>query len=96
MKSLPFATVITTLLTISAISIFAAGDSSNRFVPGDGPISEQQIRDKLAADGFSNIQVTSQGRAFETTATRGGRVLRLAIDADSGSVLETQDDDDDD
>ena len=97
MKSLPFAAVITSFLAISATSIYAAGDSPNRLllVPGT-PITEQQIRDKLVADGFSNIQITSQGRAFETTATKGGRVLRLAIDADSGMVLEAQDDDDDD
>ena len=95
MKGFPFAAVISGFLVIST-SIYAAGDSSNRLIPGNGPITEQQIRDKLAADGFSNIQVTSQGHAFETTATRGGRVLRLAIDGESGSVLETQDEDDDD
>lgn len=83
-------------LAISAASSYAASDSSQRLIPGNGPITEQQIRDKLTADGFSDIQVTSLGRAFQTTATRGGHVLRMAIDADSGSVLKTQDDDGDD
>jgi hypothetical protein len=75
---------------------YAASDSSGRLIPGIGPITEQQIRDKLTADGFSNIQITSQGSIFQTNATKDGRALRLAIDAESGAVLQAQDDDDDD
>ena len=65
---------------------------------GDGPITEQQIRDKLTADGFSNIQISPQGSLFETIATKNGRALRLAIDSQSRTVFQARgaDDDDDD
>jgi uncharacterized membrane protein YkoI len=37
-----------------------------------------------------------QGSIFQTNATKDGRALRLSIDAQSGTVLKIQDDDDDD
>ena len=67
-----------------------------RLIPGSGPITEQQIRHKLTAEGFSNIQITLQGSVFETVATKDGRQAELAIDAQSGIVSQDRDDDDDD
>jgi hypothetical protein len=97
MKSLFLAVTISSFVVVGAASIYAAGDSSSgRLIPGVGPITEQQIRDKLVADGFSNIQITSGGDIFQTNAVRNGRALRLAIDAQTGTVLQSQDDDDDD
>jgi hypothetical protein len=80
-----------------APSIYAASDSSGgRLIPGSGPITEHQIRDKLTADGFSNIQITLRGTMFETIASRNGRSTLLEIDAQSGVVHQNRDDDDDD
>jgi len=96
MKRLFIAAVIGSFVVVGAASINAASNLSGRLVPGTGPITEQQIRDKLTADGFSNIQITSQGGIFQTKATKDGRALGLAIDAESGTVLQARDDDDDD
>ena len=80
-----------------AASVYAASDSSGgRLIPGSGPITEHQIRDKLTADGFSNIQITLRGTMFETIASRNGRSTLLEIDAQSGIVHQNRDDDDDD
>ena len=89
--------VITVAVAAGAASIYAAGNSSgDRLIPGSGPITEQQIRDKLTTDGFSNIQITLNGSVFETVATKEGRQAELAIDAQSGIVRAEGDDDDDD
>ena len=89
--------VITVAVAAGAASIYAAGNSSgDRLIRGSGPITEQQIRDKLAAEGFSNIQITLRGSVFETVATKDGRQAELAIDAQSGIVSQDRDDDDDD
>ena len=89
--------VITVAVAAGAASIYAASNSSGgRLIPGSGPITEQQIRDKLTADGFSNIQITLNGSVFETVATKEGRQAELAIDAQSGIVRREGDDDDDD
>lgn len=84
------------MVIVSATSINAAGDSSGELIPGVGQITEQQIRDKLTADGFSNIQITSLGSIFQTNATKNGSALKLAIDAESGTILQVQEYDDDD
>jgi hypothetical protein len=96
MKRLFLAAVISSFVVVGAAPINAASNLSGRLIPGIGPITEQQIRDKLAADGFSNIQITSQGSIFQTKATKDGQALGLAIDAESGAVLQARDDDDDD
>ena len=89
--------VITVAVAAGAASIYAAGNSSgDRLIPGSGPITEQQIRDKLTAEGFSNIQITLRGSVFETVASKVGRQAERAIDAQSGIVSQDRDDDDDD
>ena len=89
--------VITVVVATGAASIYAASNpSGDRLIPGSGPITEQQIRDKLTADGFSNIQITLNGSVFETVATKEGRQAELAINAQSGIVRQEGDDDDDD
>ena len=83
--------VITVAVAAGAASIYATGNSSaDRLIPGSGPITEQQIRDKLTAEGFSNIQITLRGSVFETVATKDGRQAERAIDS------QDRDDDDDD
>ena len=97
MKRVFLVAVISAFVGVGAASIYAASNSSGgRLIPGNGPITEQQIRDKLTANGFSNIQITSQGSIFETNATKDGRAVIFAIDAQSGTVLQARDDDDDD
>jgi hypothetical protein len=96
MKRLFFAAVTAGVIGIGAASINAASNSPQRFNSGFGPVTEQQIRDKLTADGFSNVEITPQGSIFQTSATKDGHALRLSIDAQSGTVLKVQDDDDDD
>jgi hypothetical protein len=98
-KKALIAAVIGGFIVASAAVIYAADSSSGtRLILGNGPITEQQIRDKLTADGFSNIQISQQGSLFETIATKNGRALRLAIDSQSGTVFQARgaDDDDDD
>ena len=99
MKKALIAAVIGGFIVASAAVIYAADSSSGtRLILGNGPITEQQIRDKLSADGFSNIQISPQGSLFETVATKNGRPIRVEIDSQSGTVFQARgaDDDDDD
>jgi len=98
-KKALIAAVIGGSIVAGAAAIYAADSSSGtRLILGNGPITEQQIRDKLTADGYSYIQISPQGSLLETIATKNGRALRLAIDSQSGTVFEARgaDDDDDD
>ena len=95
MKRALIAAIVGGFILVGAVSIYAATDDpASQRVLGTGPITEQQIRDKLGADGFTNIQITPRS-ILETVATKDGRQLRLAIDAQSGTAVRIGDDDDD-
>jgi hypothetical protein len=59
MKKALIAAVMGGFIVTGAAVIYAANSSSGtRLILGNGPITEQQIRDKLTADGFSNMTTT--------------------------------------
>jgi hypothetical protein len=61
------------LTMIGAVSLYAAAQlPKNSLDLGSGPMTEQQIRDKLAAAGFSNIQITPRN-IFDAVAVKNGR-----------------------
>ena len=95
-KRLMVAAGLAGLTIIGDLSIYAAAElPKDSFNLGSGPVTEQEIRDKLAAAGFSNIRITSRN-FFDAAATRNGRALQLAIDPLSGKVIHAGTDDDDD
>src|SRR5882762_1562879 len=97
MRKVIRAALIGGAFAVGAASMYAASSpSGGKLFPGTGPITEQQIRDKLTADGFSNVQITLRGGIFEATATKDGHAAELAIEAQSGTVLQARGDDDDD
>ena len=66
------------------------------FIAGDSPVSEDQIRTKLQTDGWSDVQVTRDGRYFQVTALKNGQPGKIVIDAQTGRLSANDDDDDDD
>jgi hypothetical protein len=84
------------LTLVGAASLYAAAElPKNNINLGPGPVTDQEIRDKLAAAGFSNIRITSRN-FFDAAATKNGRSLQLPIDPQSGKAIRTGIDDDDD
>jgi hypothetical protein len=84
------------LSMIGVASLYAAAELPKGSLNlGPGPVTEQEIRDRLAAAGFSNIQITPRN-IFNAVAVRNGRALELAIDPQSGKVIRAGADDDDD
>lgn len=65
------------------------------FIAGDKPVTEEQIRTKLAADGYLDVRVVTEGRYFEATGAKDGKVAKLRIDGQTGRLAADDDDDDD-
>jgi propanediol dehydratase small subunit len=95
MKKAVLAAVISGAIAAGASIYAASGWSGDKPISGNGPVTEQQIRDWLTADGFSQIQITLQGGIFETVAIKDGRSTEFAIKAQTGAVRSAPDDDDD-
>ena len=78
-----------------AAAVFLAVQSENRrvFIPGDQPVTNDQVRQKLESDGWSNIQVTQKGRFIVAVASRDGQEKTIQVEALTGRMRITDDDD---
>lgn len=65
------------------------------FIEGVKPVSEDQVRQKLVSDGWTNVQVVRRGRFVLAMASKDGHTDAFAVDAKTGR-LHVDDDDDDD
>jgi len=86
------------LLAAAGAFVIAAPerDSGPVFVEGSRPVTEDQVRQKLTADGWTNIQVLRRGRLVLAMGSKGGRTGAFTIDRFSGRLRKDDDDDDDD
>lgn len=66
------------------------------FIAGDHPVTEDQVRSKLQAEGWSNVQIERDGKYFGVNAVKDGQPGRLAIDSETGRLRVNDGDDDDD
>lgn len=78
-----------------AVLIFVAAQLDKRlvFIAGDQPVSNEQVRQKLLTDGWSNIQVSRQGRFIVAIASRNGEEKKIEIEALTGRMRISDDDD---
>ena len=64
------------------------------FIEGNRPVTEEQVRQKLIADGWTNIQVVRRGRLVLAMGSKDGRTDAVAVDASTGRLRIDDDDDD--
>ena len=82
------------LIGASAVLFLAARlDSGRVFIPGEQPVSVDQVRQKLASDGWSNIQVSQKGRFIVAVGSRNGEEKTIEVEALTGRLRITDDDD---
>ena len=65
-------------------------------IAGDKPVTEDQVRQKLQSEGWSNIQIARDGRYLEATGSKDGQTSRMEVDSQTGRLRAGDDDDDDD
>jgi len=66
------------------------------FIPGDRPVTAEQVQQKLQSDGWSNIVISREGRFIQVTASRNGQAGKITVDSQTGRLRADNDDDDDD
>jgi len=83
-------------LGIVGVAMVTAEPSRGRaFIAGDQPATEDQVRQKLQSDGRSNVQILREGRYLEGMGSKNGRTMKVAVDAQTGRLRATDDDDED-
>ncbi len=83
------------VLAASGVLIATAEPRGAVFIPGDHSVTEDQIRQKLQSDGYSNIQIVRQNRYFEAMGTKDGKASKVRVDSQTGRLASDDDDDDD-
>ena len=78
-----------------AAMVFAEPSKGPVFISGDQPVTEDQVRQKLQSDGWSNVQIVRDGRYLEAIGSKDGNTTKVAVDAQTGRLRATDDDDDD-
>ena len=84
------------LLGATGILIATAEPRGAVFIAGDKPVTEDQIREKLQSDGYSNVQIVRQAGFFEALASKDGKTSKIMVNAQTGRLVSGDDDDDDD
>jgi hypothetical protein len=76
------------------VSVAAAEASEGRvFIAGDQPVTEDQVRQKLQSDGWSDIKILRGTRYFEVVGAKNGEDGRIVVDSQTGRLLEDIDED---
>ena len=81
---------------IGLVIVMAQPDKGPVFIAGDGPVTEDQVRQKLQSEGWSDIQILRDGRYFEAIASKDEQSRKIVVDSQTGRLRAAADDDDDD
>ena len=63
------------------------------FIAGDQPVTAEQVRAKMLADGWSDIHLVVDGQYFRVVASKNGQTERITIDSETGRLGDDDDDD---
>jgi len=78
------------------IVVNAAQHRGAMLIPGDNPVTEDQVRMKLQGDGWTDIRIQRDGRYFDVTAIKDNESRKMLVDSRTGRLGSKDDDDDDD
>jgi hypothetical protein len=76
------------------VIVMAEPSRGPAFIAGDQAVTEDQVRQKLQSEGWSNIQIVRDGRYFEAIASKNGQNSKIAVDSRTGRLRANDDDDD--
>jgi hypothetical protein len=83
-------------LLIAVIGLPIVTAESNEgpvFIAGDKPVTEDQVRQKLQSDGWSDVQILHGGRYFQVVGSKNGEDSKIIVDSETGRLLVDIDED---
>jgi hypothetical protein len=70
-------------------------DPAFDFISGNRPVTEDEVRQKLISDGWTDVQIVLRGRFFMAGASKAGELGTFSVDALTGRLRGEDDDCDD-
>ena len=68
------------IAAIGLVIVMAEPGKGPVFIAGDRPVTEDQVRQKLQSEGWSNIQIVRDGRYFEAIASKDEQSSKIVVD----------------
>ena len=96
-RNILWSIVLATLLVSAAgvaVMVPERKDPAFDFIPGNKIVTEDQVREKLSTDGWTDVKVVLRGRIFVATASKGGEKRAFLVDSLTGRLRGEDDDDD--
>jgi hypothetical protein len=66
------------------------------FNASNQPVTEDQFRNKLQSEGWTDVRTMHDGQYIQATGLRGGHAQKVIVDSRTGRLGGQTDDDDDD
>ena len=86
--------VVLLVAGITAVDIYRERSRGGAiFIASNGPVTEEQIRQKMTADGWSNVQIAREGRYFQVMGSKDQQTGHFTIDSQTGRLRGGEDDD---
>jgi hypothetical protein len=86
--------VVALVAVITAFDLYRErGEDGPVFIASTAPITEEQVRQKMTADGWTNLLVTREGRYFQVMGSKDQQTSHFAIGSRTGRLRGGEDDD---
>ena len=63
------------------------------FIASDGPITADQVREKMSTEGWRNVLIKREGRYFQVMGSKGQETAHLTVDSQTGRLRRDEDGD---
>jgi hypothetical protein len=83
------AAALVAILTV--IDLAKEREDGAAFIASNGPITEDQVRQKMVTDGWTNVLISRAGRYFQVMASKDQQTTHVLVDSQTGRL---RDDDD--
>ena len=80
--------------TAAAIALNAEHRGGTVLIPGNNPVTEDQVRTQLQAGGWSDVRIQRDCRYFDVIAVKGNQPRKMTVDSQTGRLASDDEDDD--
>jgi hypothetical protein len=92
------AAAVLLVAVVASVGLLSEGFISERqegpvFIASNGPINEDQVREKMATDGWKNVLIKREGRYFQIMGSKDQETAHLIVDSQTGRLRGDEDDD---
>jgi hypothetical protein len=80
------------LIGAAALALLPQLNKGDVFLPGNGPVNSEQVRQKLQLDGWSNLKIAPKGKFILAVGSKDGKEGKIWVNPQNGRLRVFDDD----